>query len=230
MQRIKAFCLVMIILLIVYMFIKLFRKAKRCCRDSEMDPPRSARLWRKLPRFPRVMQVFPSPPSAETSRGLAEGSTKVSAPPCPPYLDTAAKHPGLTPQDLELWSSLATNSHSNIQRIIQTVKEGGQGSAASHSLPANSEVTPSMESVMNELQRDLAPGSGRPSSVPPKCPATSDTVQVTQADSATPPSVSPTRDTSSHPVPSGSNGGHRAERKSGVPESLARLRQIIENQ
>ena len=226
-RRIKGICLAIVLLLVMYIIFKIFRKIKRCCRDSEMDPPRSTRLWRKLPRFPRILQVFPpSPPSAETSRGSA--STKVSAPPCPTHFD-AAKHPGLTPQDLDLWSSLATNSHYNIQRIIQNVKEGGQGSIASHSLPANSDV-PSMESIMYDLQRDLPPGAGagRPSFAPP-CPPTVDRAQgqVTQADSA--PTV-PSPDTSPRPAPPPQNGGHTADAPaSKAGESLARLRQIIED-
>ena len=184
-----------------------------------MDPPRSARFWRKLPGFPRILQVFPpSPPSAETSPGSA--SSKVPTPPYPTHFD-AAKYPGLTPQDLDMWSSLATNSHHNIQRIIQNV--------ASQSLPANSDV-PCMESIMYDLQRDLPPGTGagRPSFAPP-CPPTVDRAQgqVTQADSA--PTV-PALDTSYRTAPPPQNGGHTADaipNKAG--ESLARLRRAIED-
>ena len=222
-RRIKGICLAIILLLVMYIIFKIYRKIKRGRRNSEMDPPRSARLWRKLPGLPRILQVFPpSPPSAETSRGSV--STKVSAPPT--HFD-AAKYTGVTPQDLDRWSSLATNSHYNVQRIIQNV-EGGPNSIASHSLPTNSDV-PSMESIMFNLQRDLPPGAaaGRPSFAPP-CPPTVERArgQVPQADSA--PTV-PSPATSPRPAPPPQNGGHTADAPaSKAGESLARLRQIIE--
>ena len=133
MQRIKGVCLLLVILFIAYVIIKLFRRARRCCRNREAEldfspPPRNARLWRKITRSPRVLPVFPPSPSPEPPRCPAEGttpppappgrSTKVSAPSCPPSYDTAAKIPGLTAQDWELWSNMANSSQSNIQRII----------------------------------------------------------------------------------------------------------------
>ena len=212
-RRIKGACLALFLLFLMYIIYRIFKKIKRGCRDDQMDPPRSSRFWGKLPGFPRLLQVFPpSPPPAPP------GSTppKVSAP-LYPTLFNSAPHPGLTPQDLDMWTSLATNSRCNIKRIIQNV--------ASQSLPTNSDV-PSMESTMYDLQRDLpiGTGAGRPPFAPPYPPPT-DRAQG-QADSAP---TAPALDTSHRADRPPQNGGHAADaipNKAG--EALARLRRAIE--
>ena len=250
MQRIKGVCLLLVILFIAYVIIKLFLKARRCCRNPEVEfdfspPPENVRFWKRIRRSPRVLPVFPPSPSTEPSLGPTEGtepppalppgrSTKVPAPSRPPSYETAARIPGMPAQYWELWSSMANSSETNIERIIQSIKGGDSYPTVPPSQPTAPEITPDMESVMRQLQSESASNPGRePLPVFPQSPANPEPVQPAPADPVVSPPEPSTGDPASHPAPSDSNGGHRAialPKKSGVPESLARLRQLIESQ
>ena len=215
-RRIKGACLALFLLFLMYIIYRIFRKIKRGCRDEQMDPPRSSKFWGKLPGFPRLLQVFPpSPPPPPP------GPTPLkTSDPLYPALFNSATPPGLTPQDLDMWTSLSTNSRCNIKRIIQNV--------ASQSSNTNSDVpsVPSMESTMYDLQRGLPIGTsaGRTPLAPPYPPPTA-RVQGQVVPSPTAPALG-----SSHRADQPTqNGGHTADdipNKAG--EALARLRRAIE--
>ena len=210
-RRVKAACLAILLLFLLYVVYRIVRKIRRGCRDE----PGNSKFWRRLPGLPRILQVFPpSPPPPPP----APTPLKTSDPLYPTLFNPAIPN-GLTPQDLDMWTSLSNNSRCNIKRIIQNVQN--QSSNTNSDVPS----VPSMESSMHDLERGLPIGTsaGRMPLAPPYPPPIA-RVQAVPAPTAPALESSPRADQPNQ------NGGHTGDvvpNKAG--EALARLRRAIED-
>ena len=135
-RRVKAACMALIILLILFIVYKIYKRVRQGCRNEG-----NTTFWRKLPK---LMQILPpsSPPTSPPDITPMKSPNNL-------YPVTCNTPPGLTQQDLELWSTLSAKSRGNLERII------GNISATSNDLDGPS--TPS--STRFQLQHGIPEGS-----------------------------------------------------------------------
>ena len=193
-RRVKAACMALVILLILFIMYRIYKRLRQGCRDEG-----NTKIWRNLPK---IMQI--SPPSS-TPTSPPDPTPMKSPNNLYPVTYNPNTPPGLTPQDLELWSTLSAKSRGNLERIIDKISSTSNNDLDFPSTPS---------STMFQIQHGLPIGSA------PSAPSNPPTarVQVTPA---------PTHRTG--PPQSDGPTGPDADPPSKAGESLARLRKALEN-
>ena len=138
-RRVKAACMALVILLILFIMYRIYKRLRQGCRDEG-----NTKIWRKLPK---IMQISP-PSSPPTS--LPDPTPMKSPNNLYPVTYNPNTPPGLTPQDLELWSTLSAKSRGNLERIIENISSTSNNDLDVPSMPS---------STMFQLQHGLPIGS-----------------------------------------------------------------------